>query len=645
MKHYHPKIAGSFLMAAFLFLVLSCEQPELLEKQPDSNAGQNTVLDKKQKANPFTAENMKQALKNVLARQPAKSGRTECWECGVPSTTHNYVRFAPQDVDQLITLHNYGYDLYDVPLDQEVTTQGEYYQDPSLPADAITYQYTLVPDNYNLPTTVPYTIISQVFLFDETAGDEADAWIPEPDPGSGYCYEANGAAYICGSNPRTYLRVSGKLPEDLYKKATRTLIEAGIDLPELYNEAMRLAGREDEMIVASKNGRTQSYRPSGTVQVIDNVTNLTVPVKNVTVKLRRFFKLDDVVTDANGNWTARRVYVKKANVVLKFQNNGMKIRGISGALKLWEYAQILEKECGLYTEGQLQGLTITLQYEPTADTYAALQWAAAHCMNTYHEAKAYSVTNSIIEPYYGMNVWISSSWLSSASAPMVRAIIHDPINLLNVLNFLLAPSPASKLTILRKLLTNWAPDVTLQLRDANTGVTRNADNLSNTFFHEFGHSQHYSQVGNLYWAQEIIYTVNNGGYGNKTTSGSGRAAVVESWGFFIGNTFNETKYRAVGTPNAIARANQDLFGLENQIPNDNDWRGWIPFGAIHDMRDVGEPGFTTVIDNVSGYSIQGLFSAYQPGVTTVQGLRQEILNRNGNSQAAQVNQLITSYRW
>ena len=444
-------------MTAFIFLVLSCEQPELLEKQPDSNDGQNTVLDQKQKANPFTAENMKQALKNVHARQPAKSGRTECWECGVPSTTHNYVRFAPQDVDQLITLHNYGYDLYDVPLDQEVTTQGEYYQDPSLPADAITYQYTLVPDNYNLPTTVPYTIISQVFLFDETAGDEADAWIPEPDPGSGYCYEANGAAYICGSNPRTYLRVSGKLPEDLYKKATRTLIEAGINLPELYNEAMRLVGREDEMIAASKNGRTQSYRPSGTVQVTDNVTGLTVPVKNVTVKLRRFYKLDDVVTDANGNWIARRVYVKKANVVLKFQNNGMKIRGISGGLKLWEYAQILEKECGLFAEGQLQGLTITLQYEPTADTYAALQWAAAHCLNTYHEAKAYSLASNIIEPYYGMNVWMSSAITQAASAPMVRALVNNSLVLNMALDYLFpgATAPA------RRIVQNWLPDVTL----------------------------------------------------------------------------------------------------------------------------------------------------------------------------------------
>ena len=282
-----------------------------------------------------------------------------------------------------------------------------------------------------------------------------------------------------------------------------------------------------------------------------------------------------------------------------------------------------------------------------------MQWAAAHCMNTYHEAKAYSVTNSIIEPYYGMNVWISSDWLSSASAPMVRAIIHDPITLLNVLNFLLSPSPASKLTILRKLLTNWLPDVTLQLRDATTGFTRNADNLSNTFFHEFGHSQHYSQVGNLYWAQEIIYTVDNDGYGNKTTSGSGRAAVVESWGFFIGNTFNRTKYAAVGTALSNEVSNREGRALENQSRDDTtpyafngtNSRGWIPAGMLHDCTDVGEPAGTGINDLASGYSISMLFRGYSSSATTVQTLRANILSSNGNAQAAQVNDLVTSYGW
>ena len=187
------------------------------------------------------------------------------------------------------------------------------------------------------------------------------------------------------------------------------------------------------------------------------------------------------------------------------------------------------------------------------------------------------------------------------------------------------------------------------------------DNLSNTFFHEFGLPYealakygHYQQVGNAYWAAEIAQIISNAittgeAYGNKTTSGSGRIAVVESWGFFIGNTFNALKYNGPNPNTADRERNQ----LENNIPVDNvsvqRWntgsQGWIPIGLPHDLIDVGEPASTGVVDNVSGYSIQGLFNGYQPGVTTVQGLRQEILNRNGNSQAAQVNALVTSYRY
>jgi hypothetical protein len=278
MKRYlYLKNASIGLLSVFLILFQACQTPEWIDKDNDPLS---TVLGERPKTNPFAVETVNQAIKNVAARKIAKGGRVSAClsvsDCGA-STTHNYVRFAPQNVDQLLTLHNYGYDLYDVPLDVEVTTQGEYYHDPALPSSAITYQYTLVPVNYSLPTTVPYNIISQVLLFDETAGDEADEpdpWVPDPDPGSGsgYCYDEYGQAYVCNTDPRIYLRKNTSLPEDLYKKATQRLIDSGIDLVELYNEAMHLAGMDDEMITDPKTGgRVAGYTPSGTVKVRDNV--------------------------------------------------------------------------------------------------------------------------------------------------------------------------------------------------------------------------------------------------------------------------------------------------------------------------------------------------------------------------------------
>jgi hypothetical protein len=262
-----------------------------------------------------------------------------------------------------------------------------------------------------LPTTVPSTILYQVFLFDEYAGDEQD---PEydpwtPDPGDGYCYDEFGQAYFCNSNPRIYVRTSAEnLPEDLYRKATLELMKSGVNLIELYNESMRLVGLKEEIIPTdAANGKTQAVNPSGYVKVQDNSIGTYVPVKNVTVKARRWFKLDVTQTDANGYFLINKSYRFKANIVLKFRNNDITIRGISGLLKFWEYAQALEKECGLYSESALMNMNINLAYNSNADTYGALQWAAANCMNTHYESKQYIQSNAIVGSYPSMNIWIS----------------------------------------------------------------------------------------------------------------------------------------------------------------------------------------------------------------------------------------------
>ncbi len=198
----------------------------------------------------------------------------------------------------------------------------------------------------------------------------------------------------------------------------------------------------------------------------------------------------------------------------------------------------------------------------------------------------------------------------------------------------------------------YAPDITMRIQgDGN--ATRSADNVSNTFFHELAHSIHYAQVGNSYWVEEILYTLkpNKGGpYGTKTTPGAGRAAVVESWGFYVGPTFNDIKYRPVN----ITIANAERNFLESQRRDDTiPWRafngstsaGWIPWGFLHDCTDVGEPTTTLINDQVSGYTMSALFKGYTSSATTVQTLRANILSTNGNAQSTQVNALVASYGW
>jgi len=89
--------------ALVLMLLISCQQFELAKKEK-AEGGKN----------PFTVENFQKAIKNLNATNP--NGRAEvCYDCLPPSTTHNYVQFNPQNEDQVIRLHNYGYDLYETP--------------------------------------------------------------------------------------------------------------------------------------------------------------------------------------------------------------------------------------------------------------------------------------------------------------------------------------------------------------------------------------------------------------------------------------------------------------------------------------------------------------------------------------------------
>lgn len=122
-------------------------------------------------------------------------------------------------------------------------------------------------------------------------------------------------------------------------------------------------------------------------------------------------------------------------------------------------------------------------------------------------------------------------------------------------------------------------------------------------------------------------------------------------GIFVGPTINSAKYQAL---NQFQISNLDRNFLERQRRDDNISveqfngnfsRGWIPWGMLHDLTDVGEPAITLVNDQASGYSINGLYRGFGSSVTTVQGLRAAILSNNNNNQATQVNTLVTSYGW
>lgn len=59
-------------------------------------------------------------------------------------------------------------DLFDVPMDYQILTLGDYYQEPSIPIEQITYQYTVVPATFSFPTGIPYTLLASIHIPSDT---------------------------------------------------------------------------------------------------------------------------------------------------------------------------------------------------------------------------------------------------------------------------------------------------------------------------------------------------------------------------------------------------------------------------------------------------------------------------------------------
>lgn len=104
--------------------------------------------------NPYTVANMRQAYKNVY-------GGT--WDN--ITANYKYVRFKPTSTDQLLTLtETLDLDLFDEPLDYQVGWEGDFYQDPAVPQEQITWQYTVVPASFTFPSGIPYEVLASLYL-------------------------------------------------------------------------------------------------------------------------------------------------------------------------------------------------------------------------------------------------------------------------------------------------------------------------------------------------------------------------------------------------------------------------------------------------------------------------------------------------
>lgn len=255
---------GKLKLALLALAVMSCSKDGYSpDRGIDYSYGQQLTHDMivlgSRLENPYKTENITKALMSLY---PTKADRVDV------RTTNLYVRFLPANENEYRMLEKYGLHLTDHPLDYDIEVEGDWYHDPELPEDSMTWQYAVVPHDFVFPN-IRYEVIDECHISENDPGTRAD----------------------------------------------------GIDWEAVEREAYRLTGNEEMLSDEMTKGRTKVV-PSGRITIVDPDANGGKPfgVAGVRVSCNSFVKFDHSYTDRDGYYTMDKKFSAKLRYRIVFKN-------------------------------------------------------------------------------------------------------------------------------------------------------------------------------------------------------------------------------------------------------------------------------------------------------------------------------------
>ena len=207
---------------------------------------------------PYSVGNMEAAVRSVY---PEKAGRVNI------KATDIYVRFLPKDEDEYDALVKAGLVLVDHPLDYRIVQDGDYYHDPELTEDEITWQYAVVSTGFKYPDGIVHEVLDTCYISDNDKTTRAD----------------------------------------------------DIDWDLVEREAYRLTGNENLYLPSL---RAESSQPQGRITIVDPDYKGGEPqgVAGVRVSCNSFVKFSHTYTDEEGYYQINRSFNSKIRYRLVFKN-------------------------------------------------------------------------------------------------------------------------------------------------------------------------------------------------------------------------------------------------------------------------------------------------------------------------------------
>lgn len=208
---------------------------------------------------PYSVSNVTKALSSLY---PTKAGRIDV------TPTDLYVRFLPKTDEEYQTLVDMGYDLMDHPLDYQIVKDGDYYHDPEVDEEEITWQYAVLPHGTDMPEGIECEILDECLIPETSAGVKSD----------------------------------------------------GIDWAAVEREAFRITGNADMLSPETKDG---AVSPSGRITIVDKDANGGQPFGVACVKVicNVFVKYSYAYTDRDGYYSISKKYSSMPRYRLRFKNS------------------------------------------------------------------------------------------------------------------------------------------------------------------------------------------------------------------------------------------------------------------------------------------------------------------------------------
>jgi hypothetical protein len=365
--------------------------------------------------------------------------------------------------------------LFDYPLDREVEEEGDYYLQPGMNPDDYPWLYTVVDISYQPPADIVYEVLQEIHVPDQ------DIWLED----EALKITGNSIDDSCGG-------ISYRLPQPCDDPCNPG---PGCPLP-----PPTCGGGDIPPSVDIK-------KPAGRITVWDTNFNDELPLRRTRVVARRWFKIDPIYTNDNGQFQCTKRFGNKVNIFVKFLNNHIHMSRLMGNPVTRSLFPI-KKGIGIYS-GNLSNINFLFEQGNSVYARTYRHWWAAQFMNAYLEYGEMATQRTIGQLSFGkLRVALTSfSFISGGGAtPMNSHKIFSGFPTWDYIKYFFSNPINTQSTLIYNALANG---LLFRFMDMGIGFRTSqmwqSNQVKDLIYHEMTHAAHFAKVGESWW-NDFVYS-------------------------------------------------------------------------------------------------------------------------------------------